>query len=561
MRNKNESARSANAQTISYGGLESRRLLASISLNAGTLLLDGSGGNDVFRVNRIGSTMVVARVETPFETLTRTFALGSIDAVEVKGRNGDDFFNNATSLKSTFYGQGGNDRGLGGRAADTFFGGEGDDFFYGRQGIDTAYGWNGNDRLFGAQGSDTLHGQNGNDFIFGGSGDDKIFGNRGRDRLFGLDGNDNIFGGDGNDFIAGGFGDDHLAGDAGNDVIRGGDGNDELLGNEGSDLLMADDGNDTSHGGAGVDYIFDLTGGQNTIFGDAGNDALRGGTGSDEIHGGDGNDRIFGAGGNDSLYGDDGVDFIEGGSGNDGLFGGIGGRDSLNGGTGSDRFLVFVDQNSNHGQTLDSVVDADVGDAVVSFVSNLEIRTDRIYAAGTWTNAEIKIVDSAFENLHSETGDTRLLKLANGHNLTIARLGDVRTSSGSPILGLNFNNSNRIGLTNQLFADFSDRIQETVYHEVAHNFDTADENPFVPAFRAISNWDQVKHSGDRLSLDRQWYYNDEFNNFLRSYARTNPMEDFAVTFAEYFQKKFDGFQRAFVNPVEKFAVIDAFLRS
>ena len=137
----------------------------------------------------------------------------------------------------------------------------------------------------------------------------------------------------------------------------------------------------------------------------------------------------------------------------------------------------------------------------------------------------------------------------------------VRTSAGDPILGLNFHNSNQLGLTNQLFDDFADRIRETVYHEIAHNFDTVDENPFINSFRAISNWDQIQHAGDRLSRDGQWYYNDDFNNFLRSHARTNPLEDFAVTFAEHFQRKYDGFQRAFVNPVEKFASIELFLRS
>ena len=552
--------RNADTQSLSYTNLEPRKLLASISFDGGTLSLDGSGGNDTFRVNRSG-TSLIARIDTPFEIVRETFLLSSVDSIEVAGRNGDDFFNNGTSVQSTFHGHAGNDRAFGGYAADTFFGGEGDDFFYGRQGIDTAYGWNGNDVLHGAQNDDLLYGQSGNDFIYGGPGNDLILGDQGNDRLFGLDGDDELSGGAGNDFVAGNAGLDALFGDAGNDVLRGGDDADELFGGVGSDLLLADDGNDTSYGGAGVDYIFDLAGKENKLYGDAGNDLLRGGSGSDEIHGGDGNDRLFGGDGDDSLYGDANVDYLNGGRGRDGLFGGIDTADRLIGGEDDDRFLVFVNQNLNNAQTSDIVVDAVSEDATLRFVSSLEIQLERVYAAGQWTSDEIELVDGALRNLHLETDSTRLLKLADGQDLDLLRSGNVSTSTGSPFLGLNFHDSNQIGFTNQLFADFPDRIRETVYHEFGHNFDTVDENSFVTQFRAISNWDQIENIGDRLSLDGDWYYNDDFNNFLRTHARTNPLEDFAVTYAEYFQRKYDGFTRAFVNPVEKFAVVESFLQS
>jgi len=406
-----------------------------------------------------------------------------------------------------------------------------------------------------------LEGQGGNDFIYGGSGDDQVLGNEGRDRVFGNNGDDEILGGDGDDFLAGGNGEDTLSGDAGNDILRGGNDADELFGGDGNDSLLAEGGNDVSHGGAGNDFIFDHLGEQNVIFGDAGNDVLAGGDGSEEIHGGDGNDRLFGGAGDDSLYGDGNVDFLAGGDGRDGLFGGLGLADTLIGGAGDDRFLTFTNQNFNRGQSLDNVVDAQAEDAVVGFVSNLEVEIDRVIAAGRWTNEEIKTVDGALRNLHWEVADTRLLKLADGQDLSVLRLGDVRTEAGFPVLGLNFTDSNQIGFTDQLFEDFSDRIRETVYHEVGHNFDTVQENAWVTDFRAISNWDQVQNTGDRLSLDGQWYYNDDFNNFLTSNARVNPLEDFAVTFAEHFQNEYDGFQRAFVNPVEKFDLIESFLRS
>ncbi len=561
MRTQKKVARPTAGPSLGYAELETRNLLASISLQGGTLTIEGSGGDDVIRVNRVNSSTVVARIETPFETLFESFNSRSVRAIEVTGRNGNDFFNNGTNLRSTFYGQNGNDRAFGGTAADIFFGGTGDDFFYGRAGNDQAFGGSGNDRLFGAQGDDILHGQDGNDFIFGGSGNDQIEGNQGRDRIFGLDGDDELSGGAGDDFVAGGTGDDRIYGDAGNDVLRGGDDADELFGGEGNDLLLADGGNDISRGGDGDDFVFDFAGSDNLIFGESGNDVLRGGVGNDEIHGGDGNDRLFGGDGDDSLYGDGNVDLLNGGKGDDGLFGGIGLQDRLIGGGDEDRFLVFVDHSTNGAQTQDIVVDARSGDAVVSFVSNLEIQTDRVFAAGRWTEAEIEIVDTALRNLHRETGDTRLLRLSNGQNQSFVRQGNVRTSSGSSVLGFNFNASNQIGFSDQLFADFPDRVLETVYHELGHNFDTVEENPYATAFRTISNWDQVRNAGDRLSRDGQWYFNDAFSNFLTANARINPREDFAVTFAEYFQRKYDGFQRAFVNPVEKFAAIELFLQS
>ena len=561
MHHRSKASRRSKRKSLQYASLEPKKMLASISVQGGTLLIEGSSGDDIVRFNRIGSDTLVARVITPSTILNQTFARGSIDSVEVRGRSGDDLFNNSTDLPSTFYGQGGNDIGFGGRAADTFFGGEGNDLFFGRQGNDAAFGGNGSDRLFGVQGNDVLDGQAGNDFINGGFGDDQILGRDGNDRLIGFDGEDIISGGEGNDFLAGGDGEDRLEGESGNDILRGGNENDTLFGGIGSDLLLADDGNDTNHGGEGRDFIFDLVGETSLIFGDGGNDVLRGGAGVDEIHGGDGNDRIFGGDGDDSLYGDGNADFLNGGAGRDGLFGGIGAADRLIGGDDDDRFLVLVDQNANGGNTLDIVVDASQEDAVLSFVSNRTIETERIYEAGVWSSEEIKLVDEALRNLHLDVDDTRLLKLADGQDLAIVRSGDVRTSSGAPFLGLNFHDSNQIALTNQLFEDFPDRIRETVYHEVAHNFDTVQENPFINSFREISNWDQVQNVGDRLSLDGQWYYNDDFSNFLRSTARINPLEDFAVTFAEHFQREYDGFQRAFVNPVEKFAVIESFLQS
>lgn len=559
--NRSQTRKPSANHSLDYSTLEPRNLLAGISLVDGTLILEGSTGDDVFRVTQVGNEQLQVGVLTPDRSEFLRFLLADIDSIEVNGRSGDDLFNNRSSLRSTFFGHNGNDRGFGGRGSDTFFGGNGDDFFFGRQGTDTAFGGDGNDRLIGSDHADVLNGQSGDDVLIGSSGDDELIGGDGNDRLLGTGGEDTITGGDGNDFVSGGSGIDFLQGDAGDDVLRGGDDADELLGGLGRDLLFADAGNDVSRGGQGDDYIFDFAGDVNFIFGDQGNDILRGGSGDDEIHGGQGNDRLLGGAGDDTLYGGLNADFLRGGDGRDGLFGGRDARDRLIGGADDDRFLVAVNENINDGQFLDLVVDARQQDAVISLVSNRQIETNQVFAANVWTDAEIESVDGALRNLHLATSSTRLLKLANGQNLSLVRLGSVTTPSGSSILGLNFNDSNEIGFTDQLFNDFSDRIRETVYHEIGHNFDTADENALVTEFRAISNWDQINNPGDRLSLDGEWYYNDDFSNFLQVNARTNPLEDFAITFAEHFQRTFDGFTRAFINPVEKFAVIDQFIGS
>ena len=59
----------------------------------------------------------------------------------------------------------------------------------------------------------------------------------------------------------------------------------------------------------------------------------------------------------------------------------------------------------------------------------------------------------------------------------------------------------------------------------------------VARFRSISDWDLTRDPGDTLSGDGFWWYNDTPNNFFRSYATTNPREDYAVSFAYYFRNE------------------------
>ncbi|MDM3863169.1 MAG: bluetail domain-containing putative surface protein, partial [Aphanizomenon gracile PMC644.10] len=83
-------------------------------------------------------------------------------------------------------------------------------------------------------------------------------------------------------------------------------------------------------------------------YGNAGDDSISGGNGNDTIDGGAGNDTLNGGNGNDTLEGGIGNDSLNGGAGNDNIDGvngasltpGLGEKDTLTGGTGSDRFIL-----------------------------------------------------------------------------------------------------------------------------------------------------------------------------------------------------------------------------
>ncbi|MFM5891583.1 MAG: hypothetical protein ACKOQS_25375, partial [Dolichospermum sp.] len=203
-------------------------------------------------------------------------------------------------------------------------------------------------------------GTNGNDNITGTSEDDNISGLDGNDTLSGLGGNDNIYGGNGNDSLNGDTGDDYFTNDAGNDTINGGSGFDRYdanYSNASSGLTMTYDtatGSGTITVGTETDTFtsiesfegFKGTEYNDVIFGGTASEywgALSGGSGNDTISGNAGNERIYGEDGNDVLNGGADNDELYGGNGNDtlqGTNGGTGEQDYLEGGTGSDRFIL-----------------------------------------------------------------------------------------------------------------------------------------------------------------------------------------------------------------------------
>ncbi|REJ43087.1 MAG: calcium-binding protein [Microcystis flos-aquae TF09] len=387
----NDELYGGNGNDILNGGSEDDYLDGG----AGSDTIDGGSGNDNLGLDY--SAQITPITITYTDTQVVTSGVGdtfkAIEGIYLLSGSGADNLNFiATSLNSNIQGGGGND----------FIAlGSGNDSLYGQDGNDTLNSGGGQDRLEGGDGDDLLSGGAGNDGdyydwenYFG------LYGGDGNDTLNGEAGNDELYGGNGNDILNGGSEDDYLDGGAGSDTIDGGSGNDNLgldysaqitpititytdtqvvtsgvgdtfkaiegiylLSGSGADNLnfIATSLNSNIQGGGGNDFIA-LGSGNDSLYGQDGNDTLNSGGGQDRLEGGDGDDLLSGGAGNDGdyydwenyfgLYGGDGNDTLNGEAGNDELYGGnnndtlqgtnngIGEQDYLEGGTGSDRFIL-----------------------------------------------------------------------------------------------------------------------------------------------------------------------------------------------------------------------------
>ncbi|MBO6561610.1 MAG: matrixin family metalloprotease [Nisaea sp.] len=137
----------------------------------------------------------------------------------------------------------------------------------------------GNDTVMGGDGSDILMGESGTDYLSGEAGNDVLYGNKEIDFLDGGAGDDTIFGGQ-NSGTARVDAYGNLRQQDGVETLLGGDGNDSIFGNYGQDLISGGNGNDTIFGGQNEDTI-DGGAGDDLILGNRENDVLTGGTGAD----------------------------------------------------------------------------------------------------------------------------------------------------------------------------------------------------------------------------------------------------------------------------------------
>ncbi len=150
-------------------------------------------------------------------------------------------------------------------------------------------------------------------------------------------------------------GDDTLFGDEGDDSIMAGVGDDTVFGGTGNDILSGDEGDDTVYGGTGNDMI-DGGSGDDILFGEDGDDKLEGSGGDDELYGGDGDDDLWAGANDDIVEGGDGNDSIDGGGGDDLIDGGDG-NDTINGGNNDDSIIGGDGNDEVDGGSGDDVID------------------------------------------------------------------------------------------------------------------------------------------------------------------------------------------------------------
>jgi hypothetical protein len=142
-------------------------------------------------------------------------------------------------------------------------------------------------------------------------------------------------------------------------------------------------------------------------------------------------------------------------------------------------------------------------------------------------------------------------------------------------VGGNNDDAGNIAFTDDAFELGNDFVRQTTFHEIGHNFDEQHENlrigrtGLINVFRRSSGWDFLSSkeeitAGQTVSLDGQWAH-DSDARFMRDYGRTNPLEDYATTFAAYFMGSDYNFSPADRNAgvtdgrqlaPQKFAVLD-----
>jgi Ca2+-binding RTX toxin-like protein len=121
----------------------------------------------------------------------------------------------------------------------------------------------------------------------------------------------------------------------------------------------------TFFGGSGNDLFHNKTSISSWAYGMGGNDTLIGGSGADKLYGSDGADILQGGAGNDSLFGGNQNDTLQGGAGDD-LVRGDSGNDSLHGENGSDRLEGAAGSDNLHGGDGHDVLYGDEGTDILS---------------------------------------------------------------------------------------------------------------------------------------------------------------------------------------------------
>jgi len=335
-------------------------LANDITGTAGSNVIDGAAGGDTMRGLQGDDTYIVdSASDKVVEAL-----LGGVDTVvsTVSYTLGTEVENLTLAGAAAISGTGNllNNHITGNRAANVLSAGAGNDVITGGGGNDKIDAGDGNDAIF-SSGTESIDGGLGIDIVYYGSiiGDVNVdlslttaqnTTGAGTQVLVGIenvsgsaDGNDTLRGNALANRLLGRGGDDRLDGQGGDDVLEGGTGQDILTGGAGNDKLMGGaDADSASYFaetlgvtvnlnvltaqntvGAGIDTlsgIENLLGsntGNDTLTGDFEDNILRGYGGDDRLDGGDGNNLLDGRDGNDVFVAHLGNDIIEGGTGTD----------------------------------------------------------------------------------------------------------------------------------------------------------------------------------------------------------------------------------------------------
>ena len=350
-------------------------------------------------------------------------------------------------------------------AKESVYGSGFDDVIHANGGDDVVWGKGGNDIIYGGAGDDDLRGEGGNDELYGGAGDDNLYGGNGDDILFGGAGNDDMNGEDGRDIYLYNLGDgldtiyDGASSKEEGDIIRFGEGislDDITFETDGSNLKMILNGDETqglilrsffntyddnaknkvlefadgsqvmmnkrgyelvmtkagSLTATNYDDIIHVTEESTRVWGKGGNDIIYGGAGDDDLRGEGGNDELYGGAGDDNLYGGNGDDILFGGAGND----------DMNGEDGRDIYLY------NLGDGLDTIYDGasskEEGD-IIRFgegisLDDITFETDgsnlKMILNGDETQG---LILRSFFNTYDDNAKNKVLEFADGTKINL----------------------------------------------------------------------------------------------------------------------------------------------
>ncbi|SMP65938.1 Ca2+-binding protein, RTX toxin-related [Neorhodopirellula lusitana] len=381
-----------------HGGAGSDQILGGV----GEDTIHGDTGNDII----LGDGGVIDRAAIVSDPTARTVN-SVLDLVRTKSYEfgGNDYITAGEGQKTIFGGAGDDQLLAGGDSeADIIIGDEGVADFDPVTGIritiETAHPDEG--------GADVITAGNASNMLFGGAAGDQINGGDERDVILGDNGRATFDEAGELTFI-----ESTDTGIGGIDIILSGGGNDVVLGGAMGDTIYGGAGLDTLFGDSGrIDYTLDgdpttldqiitidpTIGGEDSIWGEAGNDILIGGALGDTLSGGDDHDILLGdhgevdfrrpvdkrvvsryitvadGGGNDTIDGDAGDDFVFGGQGDDIISGGAG-QDDLVGG-----------HNVPFGADGNDTISGDDDEDVVLGDNGIITRTLLSTELGTWEN-------------------------------------------------------------------------------------------------------------------------------------------------------------------------------